>query len=73
MPTVYRYVLAGMAGLLTTLAFPPVGWWPVILLAWPLLFVALRGAGLRHGCYLGLVHGLACYGVGLSWMLLIFD
>lgn len=73
MPTVVRYILAGVAGLLAALAFPPVGWWPVILLVWPLLFVALRGAGLRHGCYLGLVQGLACYGVGWSWMLLIFD
>lgn len=72
MPTVFRYVLAVVSGLTAAAAFPNLGWWPLILLAWPILFVALRGAGPRHGCYLGWVQGMACYATGLSWMVLIF-
>ena len=68
MPIRLRYLLAAGSGLLATAAFPPLGWWPLILVMWPLLYVALRGAGLRHGMYLGLVHGMAFYAVGLSWL-----
>ncbi|MEO0018581.1 MAG: hypothetical protein RLZZ522_1864 [Verrucomicrobiota bacterium] len=67
-----RYLLAGLSGLLAAAAFPDLGWWPLILLAPPLLMVALRGAGLRHGLYLGLLQGMVCYGTGLSWMTRIF-
>ena len=72
MSTSLRYVLAGVSGLMVAAAFPRLAWWPLILLAWPLLFIALRGAGFRHGRFLGLVHGLVCYGVGLSWLVNIF-
>ena len=68
-----RYILAVVSGLLGALAFPPVGWWPLILVVWPLMLVALRGAGLRHGRYLGLLQGMVFYGVGLSWMITIFQ
>ena len=73
MPIRVRYVLAVGSGLVGAAAFLPLGWWPLILVAWPLLFVALRGAGLRHGRYLGLVQGILYYGVGLSWMDRIFQ
>ena len=68
-----RYILAVGSGLLGAAAFLPLGWWPLILVSWPLLFVALRGAGQRHGRYLGLVQGIVYYGVGLSWMDSIFQ
>ena len=73
MPIRVRYVLAAVSGLLGAAAFPPVGWWSLILVMWPLMFVALRGAGLRHGIYLGLVQGMIFSGVGLSWMDSIFQ
>jgi len=72
MSTSFRYVLAVVSGLTAAAAFPTLACWPLILLAWPLLFLALRGAGFRHGRFLGLVHGLVIYGVGLSWMVNIF-
>ena len=68
-----RYLVAATAGLVGAAAFPPLGWWPLILVMWPLLFVALRGAGLRHGVYMGLVQGMVFFGVGLSWMDSIFQ
>ncbi len=70
--TSLRYFLAGLSGLLAAAAFPDLGWWPLILLAPPVLMLALRGAGLRHGLYLGLLQGMVCYGTGLSWMTRIF-
>ena len=73
MPIRVRYMLAAVSGLLGTAAFPPLDWWPLILVMWPLLFVALRGAGMRHGRYLGLVQGMVYFGVGLSWLDSIFQ
>jgi apolipoprotein N-acyltransferase len=70
--TAVRYLLAGISGLLAAAAFPDLGWWPLILLAPPVLMLALRGAGFRHGLYLTLVHCLVCYGVGLAWFTRIF-
>ncbi len=70
--TALRYALAGLSGLLAAAAFPDLGWWPLILLAPPVWFVALRGAGLRHGLYLGLLQGLVLYGTGLAWFTRIF-
>lgn len=72
MPMCLRYVLAVLSGLVATAAFPTLGWWPMILLAWPLLFLALRGAGGRHGRHLGFLQGLVFYGLTLSWMVHIF-
>ena len=73
MPIRMRYMLAVGSGLLGAVAFLPLGWWPLILVAWPVLLVALRGAGQRHGRYVGLVHGIVYYGVGMSWMDSIFQ
>jgi apolipoprotein N-acyltransferase len=67
-----RYFLAAVSGVLMSAAFPDLGWWPLVLIAVPLQLLALRGAGFRHGLYLGLVQGMVCYGVGLGWLTRIF-
>ncbi len=52
-----------------SVAFPPLGWWPVAFVAVaPLLFL-LRTAGARRGALLGLVYGFAFYGCTLYWIL----
>jgi len=68
-----RIALAlGSAGL-GVLAFPPIGWWPLALVAWALLLWGLRGAGARAGFYLGLLHGVLFYGASLSWLWNLFQ
>lgn len=72
MSTPLRFLLALISGGLAVFAFPPFSWWPVAFLAWPLLFVAVKGAGGRFGFWSGLIHGLVLYGLSLSWFLTIF-
>jgi apolipoprotein N-acyltransferase len=67
-----RFVLAVISGGLAVFAFPPFSWWPLALVAWALLFVAVRGSGGRLGFWLGLAQGLLLYSCGLSWFWLIF-
>jgi apolipoprotein N-acyltransferase len=59
-----------IGGVLSSLAFPPVGAWPLAFLAPALLFVALRDATPSRGFSLGLVYGLAGFGITLSWIML---
>ncbi len=56
--------------MLSSLAFPPVGAWPLAFVAPALLLVALRGARPARGSVLGLVYGIAGFGLTLSWILL---
>jgi apolipoprotein N-acyltransferase len=65
-----QLVLASTAGVLLALGFPPFGWlggW-VVVPAFTLLLVALRGSTWRRGALLGLVAGLAFFLVLLGWM-----
>jgi apolipoprotein N-acyltransferase len=55
---------------LSSLAFPPVGAWPLAFLAPALLFVALRDTTLARGFSLGLIYGLTAFGITLSWLML---
>jgi len=55
---------------LYSLAFPPVGAWPLAFLAPALLLVALRDARPARGFSLGLVYGLVGFGLTLSWIML---
>lgn len=64
------FALAGLGGLLSFLAFPPVGAWPLAFLAPAILIVGLRGARPVRGFALGLVYGLIGFGLTLSWILL---
>jgi apolipoprotein N-acyltransferase len=72
MPKPIRFLLALLSGALAVLAFPPVSWSPMIFIAWPILFFAIRGAGFRDGTRLGFVHGMAFFGIGASWLFNIF-
>jgi apolipoprotein N-acyltransferase len=59
-------------GLLLTLAFPPVGWWPLAPAAVALITVAIwrpgQGAPLRAGARLGFLAGAAFFFVLLYWL-----
>lgn len=69
----WRFAMAAVSGLVAVAAFPPLGWWPAALLAWPLLFAAALGAGFRTGFFVGLLHGMVLYGVSLSWLWNLFQ
>jgi apolipoprotein N-acyltransferase len=59
-----------IGGVLFSLAFPPVGAWPLAFLAPALLLVALRDAKPARGTFVGLIYGLTAFGITLSWVLL---
>ncbi|MGZ8571677.1 MAG: apolipoprotein N-acyltransferase, partial [Actinomycetota bacterium] len=61
--------LAAGSGLALSLAFPPVGAWPVAFVAVGPLLLLLRTSSPRRGFLLGLVYGLASYGAIIYWIL----
>jgi apolipoprotein N-acyltransferase len=67
-----RCGLAILSGLLCALAFPPFGWWPLILPGLVGLLVCIRGQHGTRARILGFLHGYAALGVGLSWVWNIF-
>lgn len=73
MPLTLRVVLAVTSGVMAASAFPTLGWWPMILLTWPLWFIAVRGTTVRQGVYLGLTQAMVFYGLGLTWLLHLFQ
>lgn len=62
--------MAVIGGLLSFLAFPPVGAWPLAFVAPAPLIIVLRDARPLRGFALGLVYGLTGFGLTLSWILL---
>jgi apolipoprotein N-acyltransferase len=63
-------ILSVVGGVLSSLAFPPVGAWPLAFIAPAFLLVALRDARPLRGAILGLVYGLTGFGLTLSWVML---
>ncbi|MGH2679717.1 MAG: apolipoprotein N-acyltransferase [Actinomycetota bacterium] len=63
-------ILSLIGGVLSSLAFPPVGAWPLALVAPVFLFIALRDAGPGRGFAFGLTYGLIAFGLTLSWLML---
>jgi apolipoprotein N-acyltransferase len=61
-------LLAALGGLLSFLAFPPVGAWPLAFLAPVPLLIALREARPARGFGLGLLYGAVGFGLSLSWI-----
>src|SRR4051794_28039665 len=59
--------MAVLAGLLTWLAFPEPGWWPLAVVGVALQTVALTGRSARAGAGLGLLYGLALFVPLLRW------
>jgi len=62
-----RLVGAAAAGLLAAAAFPPIGAWPLAIVALTALLLLCRRQGGRRGALLGLVHGLAFFLPLLHW------
>lgn len=63
-----RLGLVLLSSLLGVLTFPPFGLWPLVVVAWVPLFIALRGLKARAAFYVGLGQGVLLYGVCLSWL-----
>jgi apolipoprotein N-acyltransferase len=62
--------VAGLSGAALSLSFPPAGWWPLAYLApIPLLWL-VRTSRPRRSALVGLVFGLAYFGLLLYWILL---
>ena len=62
-------LIAATSGLVLSLAFPPVGLWPVAFVALAPLLWLLGEAQPRRGFVLGLAFGLAFHGATLYWIL----
>jgi apolipoprotein N-acyltransferase len=60
-------VLAAVGGLVTRLAFPEPGWWPLAFVGVALLFLALRRDSARWNALVGLVWGLGFYPLLITW------
>ncbi len=63
-----RLTLAAGAGVALTLAQPPVGLWPLVFAAVPLLIVLTRGLSAGRAAWTGWVAGTAFFGSGLFWI-----
>ena len=64
------YVLyAFIAGAASAFAFEPVGWWPLLIVAFAVLCELLdRTKSLWRGALLGWVFGFGQFAVGLNWI-----
>ncbi len=60
-------VAAAVAGLVLTLAFPALSWWPVVFVSVPLALVALIGRSAWGALLVGFVFGAALFFVNLSF------
>ncbi|MBA2509151.1 MAG: apolipoprotein N-acyltransferase [Nocardioidaceae bacterium] len=63
-----RLILAAAAGAAVALAFPPYGWWPLLLVGLLCLIALLHGLAPGRGALVGLVFGVAYMGLLLPWM-----
>ncbi len=67
-----RIALVVASAGIVPLCFPPYGLWPLLLLAFPTLFLATTDTIPRRAFYLGLLHGMLAYGFALYWFGHIF-
>ena len=63
-----RAALALGGGLLTWLAFPPTGLWPLAIVGVGALCVSVREQRARRGAWLGALHGIGMFVPLLSWI-----
>ena len=61
-------LLPALAGALTTLAFAPYNFWPVLLPATAALFLLIRSDQPKQAALKGLSFGLGMFGTGVSWV-----
>lgn len=62
--------IAAAAGLFTSLAFPPIGVWPVAFVGLVPLLLVLRTSTVPRAALIGLCFGVGLYGASLYWVLL---
>ncbi len=67
-----RCGLAVLSGAVYSLAYPPLGWRWLVLLGIAGLLIALQGQVGTRARAIGFLHGMAAFGVGLSWLSQIF-
>lgn len=68
----HRVILVSFSAILAATTFPPLGWWPIALVAWWPLWSGLSRAGGLYGFRLGLLHGMLLYAFTLAWFWNIF-
>ncbi len=69
---IQQLVLVVISGGLLPLCFPPYGYWPLVLVVFPLLLLATTNTTARRAFYLGMLQGAIGYGLTLHWFLKIF-
>ena len=67
-----RCILAIVSGLIYAAAFPPFGWRWLILAGVAGLLLSLHGQSGTRARFIGLLHGLTTFAVGLPWVWNIF-
>ncbi|MCX7347976.1 MAG: apolipoprotein N-acyltransferase [Alphaproteobacteria bacterium] len=71
LPAAARGALSLMAGVLVAIGLPPLGWWPLAFIGFPLFLVLLETAGRvnwRSGFGLGWAFGLGYFAVAFHWI-----
>ena len=66
--SINKSVIALLAGGLYPFAFAPLAWWPLVLLAIALFYVAIIGATAKQALWRGWLFGCASFGIGVSWL-----
>jgi apolipoprotein N-acyltransferase len=67
-PAALGLVAAFAAGAALNLAFAPLSWWPVGLIAPAALFVLIRGLPPRRAAWTGAAFGVGLFAVGTYWL-----
>ena len=67
-----QLVLVLLSAAILPLCFPPLGWWPLVLLSFPPLFLVVTNTTPRRAFYFGMLHGFIGYGITLYWFFYIF-
>ena len=67
------FLIALVVGALSAVAFQPVGWWPLMILAFTLLCELVTRAGsLKKALLIGWAFGLGQFVIGLNWIATAF-
>ncbi|TFC10431.1 apolipoprotein N-acyltransferase [Cryobacterium algoritolerans] len=61
-------LLATTGGVLNALAFPGLGWWPLILVGTPMILAALVGRSVWSSLLVGAAAGFAFWGTHIYWL-----
>lgn len=68
LPLMFAVPIAALGGVLNALAFPGVGWWPLILIGTSLILFALIGRQIWASLLVGVVGGFAFWGTLILWI-----